>query len=99
MCGDIKIMLDWFIEDKWCKGWYAKDAKGKNVNADSPAAVKWCILGAFYKEKLDTTAFIHFYKKLDPIYSAIGDFNDTSDWETVRKLIDNFAKSQEKSKK
>ncbi len=32
--------------DKWCQGDFAKDAEGNSTKADSPAAARWCVVGA-----------------------------------------------------
>lgn len=41
-------VLDHYLtsEERWARGWFARDAAYQQVHATSPRAVKWCALGA-----------------------------------------------------
>jgi hypothetical protein len=76
--------------DKWCQGHLAVDKDNKSVKPESPEAVKWCLLGACYKEPADLKANAIIKER---IRAAIGpgliDWNDDPDrtFEEVRFVV------------
>jgi hypothetical protein len=76
--------------DKWCQGYLAIDKDGAYVKPDSPQAVKWCLLGVFYKERADLKANAAIKER---IRAAVGDklmeWNDDPDrtFEEVRSIV------------
>ena len=73
-------------EDKWTKGYMARDSKGRRVTPNSPEATCWCVLGAISK-CYEESSTLDIVDKLSEIieYREIGVWNDFS---TYKKVID-----------
>lgn len=80
------------LSDKshWTQYVSARDAKGKQVEAQSNKACAWCLIGAFRKLEPDLDkrweARVYLMSHLDT--HSTGSFNDTHSHEEVLQLLD-----------
>jgi hypothetical protein len=56
-----KLVAD---ERTWTTGWFARDAIGRQTQADDPKANKWCVLGAIRKHCTEQDLLL-LWKPLD----------------------------------
>lgn len=59
------------IEKGWCKGTFAKTARGEHVLASDPKAIKWCVQGAMGAARAELPEWVYL-----PISSIL--YNDTA---------------------
>jgi hypothetical protein len=62
---------------RWTQGEFARDDDGYRVNIDSSTAVKWCLLGACIKLRVDSGLLYDHLKKKDIKIDSLTGFNDT----------------------
>jgi hypothetical protein len=95
---NMKIHELYSDESKWCQGTFAKDQDGKDVGANQPEAVCWCLVGASLKCYPSEIEAYRIRKKIKEAVSPptmnsnlfyISDWNDTPkrQFSEVRELV------------
>ena len=73
---------------RWTQGWFAKNARGENVNSFSENAVCFCVLGALDRTHNSTPAVKDILNRHLPLEHNISSFNDTHTHPEVLALFD-----------
>ncbi len=80
-------------KENWCTKAYAKDSKDQAVSYCSPQAVKFCLLGSFWKateyeatEEL-WSLFRVYATRNDIAYVSLSQFNDRSGFRAVHRFL------------
>lgn len=80
--------------NRWCQDVYARDATGKDVVPDDPAACQWCALGAIERFSeppsyaLEAIAALIPDRSLPAARMQVPDVNDTDGHAAVLEMFD-----------